>query len=143
MFLALDGTFWIQLVSFVVFYAVLNVVFLRPVSAAIRKRREYINGVTRDYDIYQAEANVLRQQAEGLRAQARRAAEQTIAQSRAETSNVEAELATQSARRVAETVADATRTVQAEALEARANEAQLVAQLADAMLERTLLEAAR
>lgn len=143
MFLAVDGTFWIQLVSFVVFYALLNVVFLRPVSAAIRKRREYINSVTRDYDTYQAEANVLRQHAEGLRAQARRAAEATIAQARAETSNSEAELATQSAQRVAETIAEATRTVQAESLAARVNEEQIVQQLANAMLERTLAEAMR
>ena len=143
MFLAVDGTFWIQLVSFVVFYALLNVVFLRPVSQAIRRRREYINGVTTDYDTYQAEANVLRRQAEELRAQARRSAEQTIATARAETSNVVAELATQSAQRVTETIEAATRTVQAEALAARTDEARTVQQLADLMLERTLAQATK
>jgi F0F1-type ATP synthase membrane subunit b/b' len=39
MFLSLDGTFWFQLVNFAIFFAILNVVFLRPVGEAIKKRR--------------------------------------------------------------------------------------------------------
>ncbi|MHB8148470.1 MAG: F0F1 ATP synthase subunit B family protein [Vulcanimicrobiaceae bacterium] len=143
MFLQPDGTFWIQLVSFVVFYALLNVLFLRPVSRAIRERRAYINGVTSDYDTYQAEANALRAQSEEVRARARRDAEQTIAQARAEASNATAELATQYGQQVQRTVEDAARTVQAEAHSARADEARVVQQLADLMLERTLSESSR
>ena len=47
MFLRIDGTFFVQLVNFAIFFAVLNVVFLKPVGAAIRKRREYIESVIR------------------------------------------------------------------------------------------------
>ena len=142
MFLQVDGTFWIQLVSFVVFYALLNVLFLRPVSRAIRERRAYINGVTSDYDTYQAEAKALRAQSEAVRAQARRDAEQTIAQARAQASNATAELATQYGQQVQRTVEDAARTVQAEARTARSDEARVVQQLADLMIERALSESA-
>ena len=65
MFLAPDGTLLVQLANFAIFFALLSVVFLRPVSAAIRKRREYLNSLTSDYDSYQAQANALRAQAEG------------------------------------------------------------------------------
>jgi len=38
-FLSVDGTLVVQLINFAIFFAVLNVVFLKPVAAAIRKRR--------------------------------------------------------------------------------------------------------
>ena len=72
MFLSIDGTFIVQLINFAIFFAILNVVFMRPVSRAIVARREYINSVTNDYDRYQAETKALRTQAESIRAAARR-----------------------------------------------------------------------
>ncbi len=90
-FLSIDGTIVIQLINFAIFFVVLNVVFLRPVGAAIRKRREYINSLVSDYDRYQAEAKSLREEAEKARAAARREAEHAIAQARAQTSNETAE----------------------------------------------------
>ncbi len=50
MFLSLDGTLFVQLVNFAIFFALLNVVFLRPVGRAIAKRREYINSLVSDYE---------------------------------------------------------------------------------------------
>jgi F-type H+-transporting ATPase subunit b len=142
MFLRLDGTFWIQLVNFVIFFALLNVVFLRPVSRAIKKRREYINSVTTDYDRFQAEARELREQAEALRAGARRDAETILARARADASNETATLSTHYGQQVQQAVESATRTVAGELNEARANEQQLVLQLAAVMVERTVAEAA-
>lgn len=143
MFLFPDGTLWIQLANFVIFFALLNVVFLRPVSQAIRKRREYINGVVSDYDRYQAEGNALREHAERVRADARRDAELAVARSRAEASNKTAELASQYAAQAQAAIEAAQREAAAELLAARANEEQLVAQLAQVMVERTVNEAAR
>src|SRR5665213_2758132 len=93
MFLQPDWTSLIQLINFVIFFAILNVIFLRPVGRAIRERRAYINGVTADYDRFQVEGNALRQNAEGIRAGARRDAEQTLAKARAEASNAASDLA--------------------------------------------------
>ncbi len=141
MFLQLDGTFWIQLINFAIFFALLNVLFLRPVSRAIRQRREYINSVTADYDRYQGEAKALRAQAEDVRLGARRQAEATIAKARADASNQAAQLATQYNAQAQSTIESAQATVASELQAARSNESDLVKQLADLMVQRTVSEA--
>lgn len=142
MFLKLDGTFVVQLINFAIFFALLNVVFMRPVSKAIVKRREYINSVTNDYDRYQAEAASLRTQAESIRAAARREAEAYLAKARAEASNEAAQISTEFGQRSAAIVEEAHRTVAAEVEQARALEPQLVSDLANLMVERTITEKA-
>ena len=138
MFLQLDGTFWIQLINFAIFAALLNVLFLRPVSRAIRKRREYINSLTADYDRYQAEGKALRAQAEDVRLTARRQAEATMAKARAEASNQAAELSTQYTMQVQSTIERAHATVEGDLKIARTNEDVVVRQLADLMVQRTV-----
>ena len=142
MFLKVDGTIFIQLINFAIFFAILNVVFLRPVSAAIRRRREYINSLTNDYDRFQAEAASLRTQAESIRAAARRKAEQTLLKERAEVSNETAELAARFAQEAGRTVEAAHEQAAQELESARRNEAQIVKQLADEMIQKTLRVAA-
>lgn len=142
MFLKLDGTFVVQLINFAIFFALLNVVFMRPVSKAIVKRREYINSVTNDYDRYQAEAASLRTQAESIRAAARRDAEAYMAKARAEASNDAAQISAESGQRSAAIVEEAQRTVAAELEKARASQPQLVSDLANMMVERTISEKA-
>jgi F-type H+-transporting ATPase subunit b len=142
MFLQIDGTFVVQLINFVIFFAILNFVFIRPVSRAIVQRREYINSVTNDYDRYQAETTSLRTQAESIRATARREAEASLTKARADASNEAAALSTQYNQQVAQTIEDADRTVAAELTAASASEDQLVRELAGLMVDRTLTEAA-
>jgi len=67
MFLSLDGTSWIQLINFAIFFVILNAVFQRPVGAAIRKRRAYIESVKSDFEHYMAEVKALRDEAEAKR----------------------------------------------------------------------------
>jgi F0F1-type ATP synthase membrane subunit b/b' len=143
MFLQLDGTFWIQLANFAIFFVLLNVLFLRPVSKAIRTRRAYINSVTEDYDRYQAEAKHLREEAENVRAQARRDAELRLAKARAEASNVAAQLAGDYTQRSQARIEEARHTVATELQSARANEEQLAKQLAEVMVDRAVTEATR
>jgi F-type H+-transporting ATPase subunit b len=143
MFLKLDGTFVVQLINFAIFFAILNVVFIRPVSRAIVKRREYINSVTNDYDRYQAESRELRTQAESIRAAARREAEQLLSQERAKASNEAGAIAADANGKVAEIIAQAERTVAAELQAARANQPQTVRELADLMVQRALAESGR
>lgn len=137
------GTSVVQFLNFVIFFAILNVVFIRPVSKAIVKRREYINGVTNDYDRYQAEAQELRTQAESIRAAARREAEQLLTQERAKASNEAGAVSAEANAKIAQIVADAERTVAAELQAARANQPQTVRDLANLMVERALAEGAR
>lgn len=138
MFLSLDGTFWVQLLNFAIFFALLNVLFLRPVGRAIRKRREYIDGVVSDYAAYQGEAKSLRDQADAVRAQARRDGEQRLAKARADASNEAAALAVKYGGRVQDIVEEAHRNAEAELTRAREGEEKLVGQLADLMVERSV-----
>jgi F-type H+-transporting ATPase subunit b len=131
----------IQFINFVIFFAILTVVFIRPVSRAIVKRREYINSVTNDYDRYQAEAHELRTQAESIRAAARREAEQLLARERANASNQAGTISAQANAKASQIIAEAERTVAAELQAARASEPQTVSELADLMVQRAFVEA--
>src|SRR5579863_9993648 len=113
-FLSVDGTLVVQLINFAIFFAVLNVVFLRPVAAAIRRRREYIYSLVSDYDRYQAEARSLRAAAASVRSDARREAENRVAAARARTSNDAAELSSRYAAQAQAVADEAQRTAQAE-----------------------------
>ncbi|MHB8141287.1 MAG: ATP synthase F0 subunit B [Vulcanimicrobiaceae bacterium] len=143
MFLQLDGTFWVQLINFAIFLAVLQVVFLRPVGDAVRKRRAYIDQLVAEHDRRQAEASALRAQAEELRAAARRDGAHRLAAARAQASDEAAEIASEYARRAADTVADAQRTVSAELDAARIGGRARVPELAAGMLRQTLPESAQ
>jgi F-type H+-transporting ATPase subunit b len=142
MFLSFDGTFFVQLINFAIFFAILNVVFIRPVGKAIAKRREYINSVTSDYERYQAQAASLKAQADNVRAAARREAEAELARARAQASNEAAALSTEYGARVSRAVEEANKTVAGEMEAARKQEPELAAQLASLVVERTLTEAA-
>jgi F0F1-type ATP synthase membrane subunit b/b' len=138
MFLSLDGTFWFQLINFAIFFAILNVVFLRPVGAAIKKRRAYIDGVQSDYERYAQQATSLRSDADGRRAVARRAAEETVAKARSAAENeAEAILATQ-VRQASAIVEQSRATVASERHAAKAREPELSEALAKTLLERAL-----
>lgn len=143
MFLKLDGTFFVQLINFAVFFAILRVVFIRPVGAAIARRRQYINSVINDYDRYQAEASFLRTQAEAIRAAARREAEAALAKARSEAASEAAALTTRYNDEVSRLVEDANRTVAEEMQKARSSEPHLVRELAVTMVDRTLAESTR
>ena len=142
MFLSLDGTLFVQLINFAIFFAVLNVVFLRPVGRAIAKRRGYIDDLVSDYDRYQGQARNLREEAEAIRAEARRKAEHNVAAARAAASNEAAETSSRYARQAQEIIEEAQRTAAAQLGAARAGEGAAVRKLADLMLERVIPEAA-
>lgn len=140
-FLSIDGTLVVQLVNFAIFFLVLNLVFLRPVGAAIAKRRAYINSLVSDYDRYQEEARNLRAEADAVRLAARREAEHRVAAARAAASNEAAAMSSEYSRRAQDIVEEAQRTALSELEAARAGEAESVAGLAQVMLARVVPEA--
>jgi len=143
MFLSLDGTLFVQLINFAIFFALLNVVFLRPVGRAIAKRRAYIDNVVSEYDRYQEKARSLREEAAAIRAEARRNAEHQVSTVRAAASNEAAEMSSQYAQRARSMTEDAHKTAHAELETARAGEEEAVRRLANVMLDRVLPEAAQ
>ena len=83
-FLSLDGTFWLQIINFFIFYWILNIVYIKPASEALRKRRAYIDSVSSEYEqARRSEAN-LRAQADEKLAEGRREGDQVAATIRAE-----------------------------------------------------------
>ena len=83
MLFSFDGTFVVQLINFAIFFALLNVLFLRPVGKAVAQRRAYLDGLVGGYEKAQSEANALRREAEEVRNEARREADAAIARERA------------------------------------------------------------
>jgi len=138
MFFKLDNTVVIQLINFIIFFALLNVVFLRPVGAAIKRRRDYINGVQRDYEEYAKEADTLRADASARRASARRAAEETVTEARARGEAEAQQIAAGEAARAQAIIDDARRVVETEVVAAKSRESELSQRLATTLLTRAL-----
>ena len=143
MFLSLDGTLIVQIINFIVFIALLNIVFLRPVGAAIAKRRAYIDGLARDIEQGQIQVKALHGQAEDRRAAARREAEAEIAKARAAAQNEAGEILLKYQEQATDLVEHAHRSVAAELEKARTNEQQVVESLAQTLLERAMGPGAR
>ncbi len=143
MFLKLDGTLFVQLINFAIFFALLNVVFLRPVGRAIARRREYIDNLVSDYDRYQDEARALREEAAAIRADARRQAEHHVAAARAAATNEAADVSSRYAEQAKSVIEGARKTVEAELEQSRRGEGGAVRRLADVMLVRLIPEAAQ
>ena len=142
-FLSLDGTFWVQLLNFGIFFLIVNVVFLRPVGEAIRKRREYIDEVQGDFERYQHQVATLTAEAEERRAVARRAAQETTAAARSKAEAEAAKTIGEATQRASSLVASAHATVDGELNEARSREPELAAALARTLIERAVGEPAK
>ncbi len=138
MLLSLDGTLVVQLINFLVFLVVLNAIFLKPVGAAIAKRRAYIDGVARDIEQFESDIKTLRAQADERRAAARREADAAIAQARSQGQIEAASISGEFAARAARLVEEAHATVARELEAARTNEARIVENLADTLLTRAI-----
>ena len=137
-FLQIDGTLWIQIVNFFIFYAILNVVYIKPAAEALRKRRAYIDSVQAEYETAIHQVRELKSEAESRRAAARREGEQKAASSRGEAQRQAEEITSAAQARAAEIVARALQTVEGELSTARTNEDALVKGLADTMLARAV-----
>ena len=138
MFLTVDGTFWIQLLNFAIFFAILNVVFLRPVGEAIKKRRAHIDEVHSDCERYARQVAGARAEAEAKRAAARRDAEEIIGRAKAAAESEGAAL-TGAQAAAAQAIVDAARsTVASEVTAAKSREADLSQRLARTLLERAI-----
>jgi len=136
--LSLDGTLIVQLVNFIVFLVILNEIFMKPVGAAIARRRAYIDGLMHDMEQLQRDAKELRGQAEARRLAARREAEEAIARARV-TAAQEADAQVVAAQsRAGEITKQAHAEVAKEVASARSQEGRIVGVLANEMLNRAL-----
>ena len=138
MFLSLDGTAIVQLINFAIFFAICNAVFLRPVGAAIKRRRAYIDGVRNEYDEYTAEVKALRLEVDARRAAARREAEDDVVASRSAAEKEAGRIAAEFAESAATITGRARDTVEAELAAGETRGDRLAADLAGDLLKRAL-----
>ena len=136
--LDINGTLVVQLVNFVVFLAILNVIFFKPVGAAIAKRRAYVDGLKHDIEQLQLDAKALRGQAEDRRIAARRAADEAMARARVDAGAQADTILSVAQTRAVELVAEAQAEVVREVESARREEPRIVNALAGEMLGRAL-----
>ncbi|MDB5039359.1 MAG: putative synthase chain AtpF [Candidatus Eremiobacteraeota bacterium] len=136
--LSLDGTLIVQLVNFIVFLVILNEIFMKPVGAAIARRRAYIDGLMHDMEQLQRDAKELRGQAESRRLAARREAEEAIARARVAAAQEADALVVAAQSRAGEVTKLAHAEVAKEVAAARSQEGRVVGLLANEMLNRAL-----
>jgi F-type H+-transporting ATPase subunit b len=136
--LSLDGTLIVQLVNFIVFLVILNEIFMKPVGAAIARRRAYIDGLTHDMEQLQRDAKELRGQAEARRLAARREAEEAIARARVAAAQEADAVVVAAQSRAGEVTKLAHAEVAKEVAAARSQEGRVVGVLANEMLNRAL-----
>lgn len=137
-FLSLDGTFWIQIINFFIFYWILNIVYIKPASAALRKRREYIDSVVNEYDAARRALAQLRAQADEKLAAGRRDGDQAAATIRSEAMRRAEEIMEKAQSEFSTIVEEAQATVERESTAARARADALARELAEGMLSRTV-----
>jgi F-type H+-transporting ATPase subunit b len=138
MLLSLDGTLVVQLVNFIVFLLILNVIFLKPVGAAIAKRRAYIDSVAADIERFEAERKTLSNDADEQRAAARRAADAAMAEARSKAQATAAVIVGDHQAQANAIVQQAQATVGLEIAQARTTEHDVVDSLARTMLEQAV-----
>jgi F-type H+-transporting ATPase subunit b len=136
--LSLDGTLIVQLVNFIVFLVVLNEIFMKPVGAAIARRRAYIDGLMNDMEQLQRDAKELLGQAEARRLAARREADEAIARARVAAAQEADALIAAAQSRAGEMTKQAHAEVAREIASARSQEGRVVGVLANEMLNRAL-----
>jgi len=137
-FLSLDGTFWLQIINFFIFYWILNIVYIKPASEALRKRRAYIDSVIHEYEQARRTEAELRAQADEKLAEGRREGDHAAAAIRSEAMKRASEIMAKAQAESQQIVQEAEATVEREAAAARAHADELAKELAGTMLSRTV-----
>lgn len=140
MFLLPDGTFFVQLLNFAIFFVILNWVFLGPVRKAIEKRRAYIDSLSADYEKAQGEAADLRKAAAQVHAEARTESDAIVASARASAGNEAAIIASGYTAKVQSIVAEANHAVAAEVAAVQPKQEALANELAGVIVGKVIPE---
>ena len=78
MLLTLDGTFLAQILNFIVFWVLLNYLFIAPTRRVIERRQRYVAQLFREGDELGARAKTSRAKADAILAEARRRTDEAM-----------------------------------------------------------------
>jgi F-type H+-transporting ATPase subunit b len=138
MLLSIDGTLLVQILNFVVFWVLLNYVFIAPTRKAIEERQRIIATQHREADDLRKQAAALQAQAAAIIDDARRRTAETMREAAARASVEVAEIERRAYEEAAATIARAQATVASELAQATAKQTPFVAELANSMVKRAL-----
>ena len=138
MLLAIDGTFLVQMVNFIIFWALLNFLFISPVRRSIAARQAYVAAQIADAAKFDEQARALRAQAEETLAHSRKRVEGLLRTAEAEADSEVSAIEKSTAERIDEIVRSAHSAVGEERTRAVARQGAFVDELARSMVDRAL-----
>ena len=138
MLLSIDGTFLIQILNFVAFWVLLNVLFIAPTRRAIEERQQRISGTLRDADALRSQRVAIEAQAASILDDARKRTDEIMRTAAARASDEVRDIERRAAEDAAAAVALAHANVAAERSAAVEKQGPFITELAQAMTERAL-----
>ncbi|HXW51534.1 MAG TPA: ATP synthase F0 subunit B [Candidatus Acidoferrales bacterium] len=136
MLLSIDGTFLVQILNFILFYLLLNWLFIGPTRRAIEERRRYVANLYREGDELTAEAKAVQGDADRILAQARKRTEESMRVAATRASDETHAIERKATEEANAHVALAQATVASERAAALERQQQFVGELARSMVER-------
>src|ERR1700730_71601 len=138
MLLSIDGTLLVQILNFVVFWVLLNFLFIAPTRRVIEERQRVIATQHREAEDLRKQAAALQKQADAIIDDARRRTAETMREAAVRASGEVADIERRAYEEAAATIARAQATVASELEQATAKQTPFVTELANAMVKRTL-----
>jgi len=138
MLLTLDGTFLVQMVNFIAFWILLNVLFIAPTRRAIEQRQRVVDEEHRLADEANAKAAALEAEGAVILDEARRRTDEVMRSGAANAAAAAKDIERLALEEAAATVALAQARVASEHAEATAKQGRFVGELARAMATRAL-----
>ena len=138
MLLTIDGTFLVQILNFVVFWVLLNIVFIGPTRRAIEERLRLIAATQREAKELREHAAALQAEADTLIDAARRRTEEIMRDASTRAAAESHEIERKASDEAAASVALAHAAVASERAHATEKQGPLVQELARAMVNRAV-----
>ena len=138
MLLTIDGTFLVQIINFVIFWTLLNWLFIGPTRRAIEERQRRIASIYKETDEFAEEARRLQAQADAILDEARRTIDETMRAAASRASDEGHAIERKATDEAAAIVALAQATVAAERAQAVAKQGPFVDELAQTMAQRAI-----
>ena len=138
MLLSIDGTFLVQILNFVVFWILLNFVFIVPTRRAIEERMRVIADQQRSARAFREQADALKTQADAVIDAARRRTDEVMREAAARAAAEAHEIERKASDEAAAHVALAHASVASEKARVTEKQGPLVEELARAMVSRAV-----
>jgi F-type H+-transporting ATPase subunit b len=136
MLLSIDGTFLVQILNFIVFWILLNWLFIAPTRRAIEERRRFVTNLYREGDELSAEAAAVQADADRILGEARKRTDETMRAASAQAAEQTHAIERRASDEATATVALAHATVASERAAALERQQHFVGELARSMVER-------